>query len=158
MDIQKETKEGFREARKYIPSDNFLIGVEQLGRNETDHFKSGLYALTYGFGMESFKPLFDYGWDKALAFWTNNPQHAPIGIVPMTENSSALQSSRGVRQFLKFPSILSSILTVAAIIEVDGRFGNWFNNRDCDETTYEQELNSIIPHFMNEIIAEDGAR
>lgn len=152
--LEKEILDSFRFALKNGHTPAFMKGIEQLIRNETDHFKSLAFLETYGAGMEAFSEVFDYGWNKAKGFWNKNPQYAPIGIIHMNENTSDLQVSRGQRKFIKFPNMLASIMTIIAVIEIDGRFGNWFNNNDFDETKYEQELNDIIPRYINQILAE----
>lgn len=137
----------------------FTEGIEQIGANETAHFTSEAFKETFGFGMEAFADTFPYGWSSLAEYWTKeHPEYAPTGIVAMGENSSALQSSRGVRRFIKFPSVEASWMSVAKEIEIKGRFGAWFNNKESDEDTYEVVLNSIVPRLTRAIVSEDGTK
>ena len=92
--------------------------------------------------------------NRLSKFWNDNPKYAPNGVFKMIENTSELQVSRGERKFITFPTLVASMMTVAKDIELVGRFGAWFNNLEKDQTRYEQTLNSIIPHYTNEILTE----
>lgn len=123
---------------------NHAKRLEQLFRNETAHFKSGNYKITYSPGMESTKDTFPYGWKSLETFWLVNPQYAPIGVYKQVENTSALAKSRGTRSFIKFENPLASMMSVAHLIKLrGGRFGSWFSTKIESQMAYEEELNKI---------------
>jgi hypothetical protein len=127
--------------------------VEQIFRNETKHFKSGGFASTFSAGMESFSDKQPYGWSVVKKFWENNPSYAPIGIVEQKENNSAMLDSRGVRKFIKFPTIEASIMTVAYIINSrGGDGGSWFSIKDMPtRTRYNSYLKTIKARFVKQL-------
>jgi len=152
-ELEKTIKDSLKELMK-VHSIEFVKGIEQLFRNETGHFKSSLFPITWGAGMEAFAPEFPYGWTRLNIFWLDNKDYQPIGIHKMIENTSELQQSRGERKFIVFENLTASMMSVAKDIELIGGFGAWFDNNKADQTAYEQTLNSIIPHYCNEIILE----
>lgn len=152
-ELEKIVKDSLRKLMK-VHSVDFVRGIEQLFRNETRHFESPMFPITWGAGMEAFTPEFPYGWTRLNIFWLDNKEFQPVGTHKEVENSSELQTSRGVRTFIVFQNLTASMMSVAKDIELIGGFGNWFDNVKADQAQYEQTLNSIVPRFTNEILAE----
>lgn len=124
--------------------------VEKIFRNETKHFKSDNFLMTYGAGMEAFSDNFPYGWSSAKVFWQNNLDYLPEGIHLQKENSSALLKSRGVRKFIIFPSVEASVMTVAYIINKrNGNGGAWFSTDAVAQRKYNEYLKGIMPRYVN---------
>lgn len=125
--------------------------LEQLFRNETAHFKSKQFLAGHSPGMEAAKGAteFPYGWTSLKQYWTINPQYKPIGLHSMVENTSALAKGIGVKQFIKFPSVEASMMSVAQLIMIrDGNFGKWFSKDPLFIEKYNGELDKIIPRLI----------
>jgi len=124
--------------------------IERLSRNETSHYSSGNFLQTYGCGMESTKDTFPYGWSQAEQFWLINPQYHPTGIYAQIENSSVLaKASKKPKQFIIFPSIEASFMTVSHIIKVrGGNGGTWFSKNAVEIKKYADYLETIKTHFV----------
>lgn len=128
----------------------FTKTIEQLFRNETRHFKSGNFAVTFAPGMEAFADTSPYGWTSAKPFWESNKNYAPTGIFKQIENNSALAKSIGEKRFIIFPSIEASMMTTAFIIfSRGGAGGTWFSKEKTGIEKYNAELKKIIPRFAN---------
>ena len=118
--------------------------LEQLFRNETAHFKSGNFLITYSPGMEATKKTIPYGWTSLKEFWTIHPEYAPIGLHEQKENTSALAKARGIRTFIKFPNVTASMMSVGHLIKLrGGDFGSWFANDPIKQKAYNAELDKI---------------
>lgn len=133
--------------------ESLAIQVEQIFRTETTHFKSRGFTITLSPGMEAFTKKQPYGWVVAEQFWKDNKQYAPVGIHNQVENTSALAKSRGVRSFIKFPSIEAAFMTVAFIIYARGGDGGaWFSINDkVFRKKYNDFLETIRPRFVIKI-------
>lgn len=128
----------------------FAATIERLFRNETRHFKSGNFLITFSPGMEAFSDLLPYGWSSLKNFWDINKNLAPIGIYKQVENTSALLKSRGERKFIKFPTLEASMLSVAFLINSrGGNGGSWFSIQQSAIDAYNKELSKIIPRYIN---------
>ena len=130
------------------------IQVEELTRNETSHFKSEGWVNNLCPGMEAFKEFQPYGWNIVDEFWKDNPQYAPVKVVDEVENNSAMLNSRGLRHFIKFPTVEAAFMTVAFIINSrGGDGGSWFSiNDDAARKKYNDNLKLIVPRFVNSIV------
>jgi len=131
----------------------FASIIEQVFRNETNHFKSSNFLKTFSAGMEAFSDVEPYGWSSAKQYWRDNKAYAPVGIYKQVENSSAILDSRGVRRFIQFASLEASLMTVAHIINIrGGNGGSWFSVTDkAAQAKYNAALNQIIPRFVNQL-------
>ena len=131
------------------------MDIERLFREETAHFKSQNFLSTLSPGMEVGRDhigtpymIQPYGWGSLSEFWKENPEHAPSGTFNQVENSSAMGQSRGERIFIKFPSILASMLSVAFLISIrGGNIGAWNSTDPAQQNKYAGLLNQIVPRF-----------
>lgn len=131
-------------------------GTEKIYRLETNHFRSGNYAVTFGAGMEAVpgQLTFPWGWPSLATFWEAHPEYCPTGIMHQTDNNSALSASRGVRPFLIFPSAEAGYMTVATFLEIHGSDpGRWFSLDVNSEKKYDEEIEGIVPHYVEAILA-----
>jgi hypothetical protein len=128
----------------------FARRIEQLFRNETAHFKSGNFLKTFSPGMEiGGITEFPYGWGSLKTFWEANPQYKPSGTFAQAENTSALAKKRGVRTFIKFPTVEASMMTVAHLIKIrGGNAGSWFSKNAVQQKKYNEELDKIVPRIL----------
>ena len=143
---------------KYLYGKPAAIKVEALFRNETAHFKSGNFAITFSPGMEAVKLPngsvlpYPYGWTSLKEFWENNPNYKPIGLHMQVENSSRALKSRGERAFIKFASIESSFMTVAYRLQKKGwNTGAWFSNDKTKQKNYSDYLLKIKTPYANSL-------
>jgi len=125
--------------------------VEQIFRNETEHFKSREFQVSLSPGMEALALTSPYGWGSFAPFWKANPLYAPVGVHKQVENDSLMSKSRGERTFVQFPSIEASVMSVAFVINLRGGVGGaWFTVTDLKaQKVYTDALNKIIPRFVN---------
>lgn len=127
----------------------FAARIEELFRNETAHFKSGNFQITLSPGMQATTGILPYGWNSLAQFWKDNPGFAPTGIHIQNENTSALAKASGAKQFMVFPTIMASIMTVAKLISLrGGDAGTWFSTHPDLEHKYDAVLDTIIPKFV----------
>lgn len=127
--------------------------IEQLFRNETRHFESENFAITFSPGMEAFTQNAPYGWPVVDQYWHENSNYAPVGVYDEKENNSAMANSRGIRHFVKFANIEAAMMSVAFIIhQHGGDGGSWFSIADKQlRNKYNEYLTHIIPRFVNSI-------
>lgn len=129
------------------------VKVERLFRNETKHFTSGNFIATLSAGMEAVgdhPEVLPYGWNSLKSFWDQHPEHKPSGTMVQIENSSKFLESRGKRRFIKFPNLISSMMTVAHVIDSrGGNTGAWFSHDRAAQKKYEAYLLQIVPRFCN---------
>lgn len=120
--------------------------LERLYRLETAHFKSKQFTETGAPGMEAFSGKFPYGWTSLLPFWTKYPQHAPNGFYSIFENVGLGDREQKQKNFLKFPSFESALLSLNAYVD---RYPieRWYSTRPEEQQKYRYTLNSIIPRF-----------
>lgn len=131
----------------------FAKDLESLFRCETEHFKSGNFIVTFSPGMEATKKVFPYGWTSLEKFWKHNAQYAPVGLHAQKENASAMSASRGVRQFIMFPSLEAAMMSVAKRVELKGgNFGAWHTNDADAQVKYIGHIRKAIPRFVNALI------
>ena len=126
--------------------------IEQLFRNETAHFKSGNFKVTFSAGMEiaPTKTSYPFGWTSLKDFWDINPHYKPTETFSQVENTSTLLKSRGARTFIVFPSIEASMMTVSHLIKIrNNNFGAWFSKNAVQQLAYVKELDKIKVRFIS---------
>lgn len=165
LEITKELENEIVDALKQIALQDgnpIAISTEQVFRNETRHFKSDNFHHTFGAGMEvghdrkTNTPIttFPYGWGSLTTFWTKYPQFAPIGVYNQVENSSFMAQSRGVRTFIKFPSVRAGMEAVAERLRIlGGNAGGYFANDQHPEQqkAYSDYLRKIKAKYCLQI-------
>jgi len=128
------------------------IKLEALFRNETAHFKSTNYVITFSPGMEATVDFMPYGWSSLAPFWKEHPEYAPVGIHKQVENNSRMMASRGERRFIKFPSVEAGMMTVAYRLSLKGwDTGAWASNDKAAQDKYRAYLLGIKTPFANNL-------
>lgn len=134
----------------------YAIMVERIYRNETRHFQSGNFLKTFSPGMEVGKAkVFPFGWPSLADFWKKNTFYAPSGTFDQEENNSRMMASRGVRTFIKFPTVKAGMMTLAELLRIrNGNAGAWFSHDVTQQQKYADYLKGIVPRFVNNFIVD----
>lgn len=149
MDYNKEFSDGLRALKKAGYTKEQLQYLEKIYRLETNHFKSGQFKGTFSPGMEKFDDTFPYGWNTInKVVWSSVPAAKPIGFLPYTENGTGK-----TKYFLKFPSLLAAMTTVAGFIKYYNTPARWYSTKADAQARYLSSLNKIKTPLTDEIYA-----
>jgi len=152
---QANDEEQVREALRTVANlygREYAIKLEQLLRLETAHFSSGQWKKAHTAGMEATTDTWPYGWSSLNEFINifNTLQLYPdqFSLVSVEENQTD-----DIEQYIVFPSAYDFILFLAWFIKNKrgGRFGNWYSMNDASATSYENNLSTITPDYMNSL-------
>lgn len=150
---QGNDEEQVKEALKTVANmygREFAIKLEQLLRLETAHFSSGQWKKAHTAGMEATKNTWPYGWSSLDEFINifNSLQLYPdqFSTVAVEENQTD-----DIEEYIVFPSAYDFILFLAWFIKNKrgGRFGNWYSMNEASAQSYENNLSTIVPRYMN---------
>ena len=141
--LRKTLKERFADNLRIIKNkfgNDIAKNLERLYRLETNHFKSGQFRHTYSPGMESFGTKYPFGWKTiASIFWNSTTLARPVGFYSGTEGKTGK-----TKTFLKFPSLLAAMLTVATFLKhYDNNPGRWYSTNLESQQRYNNSINKI---------------
>jgi hypothetical protein len=141
--MKRDVENSFQNNLKKIKNKfggNIAKNVERIYRLETNHFKSGQFQNTYSPGMESFANAYPYGWNTiSNIFWNNYPIHAPVGFYSGKEGKTGK-----TKIFLKFPSLLSAMYTIAYFLQhYNNNPGRWYSTKTESQNRYNKSINKI---------------
>lgn len=151
--VHMVNKQDITDALKVIKTEygkDIATKVERIFRNETAHFMSGQFLNTYSAGMEKHSAAYPWGWTSMKPIWDKYPQIKPNGFYTMKENNSALAKSIGQKTFVKFPSLLASMISLAEYLKIY-RAGRWFSTDPIQQQAYENILATINPSIVNSL-------
>ena len=85
--------------------------LEKTWRQETTHWRSGEYQSTGGAGWHPWEPTFPWYWGDLKKFWSEHPEHRPIGYYWKKEGQSGT-----MRVYLAFKSPTAFAMSFAALV------------------------------------------
>lgn len=125
-----------------------LTDMEKIYRLETAHFTSGQFKGTFAPGMETFGKKFPFGWITVnREVWSQFPQTKPTGkLWTGREGGTGKQKS-----FLKFPSLLAAMTTVAGFVNHYQNAARWYSTNTDSQVRYTKSLQKIKPRWTDEV-------
>lgn len=143
MNFNEQFEQGLRFLKANFGLDaNESRILEQLYRNETNHFRSGQFKRSLSPGMERHGDKYPYGWSTLKrVLWDENPTFKPIGFVTMKENETGIPKT-----FLKFNDVTSGMAAVllhSRNYYNNGGFYRWYSTNPERQEVYKNRLDNL---------------
>jgi hypothetical protein len=147
LSMKEQYQKNLLTLRKHFPL-WVLRSMEQMYRLETAHFTSGQFKGTYSPGMETFGKKFPYGWITVnREVWSKFPSAKPTGeLWTGREGGTGKQKS-----FLKFPSLMAAMTTVAGFINHYQNPARWYSTNTESQARYKNSLSKMKPRWTDEV-------
>ncbi|MBI1836847.1 MAG: hypothetical protein HYR91_06230 [Flavobacteriia bacterium] len=145
LPTQSNIKNSLLDIEKTYNKD-FARKLEQLIRNETNHFRSTQWLKCGTAGMVATKTEFPYGWGYLQKFCDNHRvSENDFDIVHFSQTSDGKP-----RNYIKFPSTDIFVKFLASFLwnVRKGDVYSWYSLDHHQKEIYQSRLNKVVPKYI----------